>query len=136
MLLPALCAELASQGVAFVTRSIGSQGEVYALAQPIIVNCTGLGARDLFADTALEGRRGHLVVLKNAAKLDYLLNSWCGSGTRYLFARSNDIVIGGSQRHDETAPEFDPADASDQRACDRILRSARSLFEKGPIRCM
>lgn len=136
VLLPALRADLINQGVAFVTRHIETQNEVYALAQPIIVNCTGLGARDLFSDTALEGRRGHLVVLKNNAKLDYLINSWCGQGTRYLFARSNDIVIGGTQRRDETAPDFDPADPSDQRACDRILRSARSLFENGPIRCL
>ena len=135
VLLPALRGDLEARGVAFITRRLDTLADVYALPQPIIVNCTGLGARDLFTDTALEGRRGHLVVLKNDAKLDYLLNSWCGSGTRYLFARSSDIVIGGTQRHDETAPEFDPSDPSDQRACDRILRSARSLFEKGPIRC-
>lgn len=135
VLLGALRRELEEMGVDFVTRRLREEGEVYALPERLIVNCTGYGARRLFTDERMEPRRGHLVRLENPGRLDYILNSWCGQGTRYLFARGSDIIIGGSIQRGNDWDAFDPTDAADVRACERILRSARSLFEAGSIGC-
>jgi len=135
LVLPGLKRELQEKGVSFIVRHFADEKEVYQLAQSIIVNCTGLGAKALFGDELVEARRGHLVLLPNPKKLRYLITSWCGAGTRYLFARENDIVIGGSTLRDDLVPEFDPMNPADVRAGERILRSARSLFEPGAIAC-
>jgi glycine/D-amino acid oxidase-like deaminating enzyme len=135
-LLPALKSDLARRGVAFVEREFTTPSDVYALEQPIIINCTGYGARDLFGDPALEARRGHMVVLRNPTGLRYMVTNWCGdTANRYLFARGTDIVIGGSLQPGVEAGAFDPADASDVAICERILRRARALFEKSGERC-
>ena len=44
-------------------RAFASASEVAALAEPILINCTGLGARDLFGDRDLVSVKGQLTVL-------------------------------------------------------------------------
>ena len=135
-MLPALRQELVSRGVQFVPRTFASEADLYSLDENLIVNCMGFGAKAVTRDARLEGRRGHLVVLQNAQKLNYFLNSWCGdAGLRYLFARHDDIVIGGTAHKDFDGNGFDPTDAGDVRAVERLLRSARSVFESGSTRC-
>ncbi len=135
-MMPALRADLASRGVAFVTRDFVNRADVLQLPEPVIVNCTGLGARDLFADPQLEPRRGHLVMLKNPGKLDYFLNSWCGAmRPRYLFARHDDIVLGGTSQRGADRDHFDEDDSGDVSACVRILQSAKALYSKGASAC-
>ncbi len=135
-LLPALRADLIARNVPFIERNFANQWDVYALPERFVINCTGFGARDLFGDTTLEARRGHLVVLHNPDNLRYFLNSWCGeASTRYLFARFDDIVIGGTIQRDNEAENFDATDTSDAAARDRILRRARSLFDKSSDAC-
>jgi D-amino-acid oxidase len=135
-LLPALRTELSGNRVAFVERHFQSLPDVYALPERIIINCTGYGARALFGDGALEARRGLLVVLRNPDNLRYFLNSWCGeASTRYLFARFDDIVIGGTIQRGSEAEAYDPADPEDVSAGERILRRARALFEKTGNKC-
>lgn len=135
-LMPNLKEHLEKRQVQFVQRSFAAVEDVHALPQSVIINCTGLGAGALFSDPAIEPRRGHLVVLRNPGKLRYMLNSWCGdSRTRYLFARHDDIVIGGTIQRGNVATSFDPADISDINACDRILRSAKALFIRNGEQC-
>lgn len=135
-LLPVLRRELESKSVHFVARTFDSERDVYALDEPVIVNCTGMGAREVFGDQQLVGRRGHLVRLQNPGKLDYMLNSWCGDAPiRYLFARHDDIVIGGSLQNPNGRDGFDAADSGDTAICERLLRNARALTEIGGTRC-
>ncbi len=64
VLLPKLIADLKERKVAFEQKTFASKDEVLALKQAVIVNCTGYGAKALFADDTVVPQRGHLVVLK------------------------------------------------------------------------
>lgn len=135
-LLPTLRRELEDRDVRFHKRRFETLSDVYTLPEPVIVNCTGMGARDLFGDRSLVGRRGHLVRLRNPGRLRYMLASWCGdSPVRYLFARSDDIVIGGSLQTPNGRDAFDASDAQDVAICERILRNARGVTGDGQRRC-
>jgi FAD dependent oxidoreductase len=135
VLLPALKSDLGQRRVRFIPRQFATLADVAALPERIIVNCTGLGARNLFGDASVEALRGHLVVLKNPQKLNYMLSGWCEAGTRYLFARTHDIVIGGTMYRGSEAADFDATNPSDVATCRRILRNARGLFDKGGQEC-
>lgn len=136
-LLPALRRELEGRGVVFVARSFESRADLGTLLQSIVVNCTGAGSAALFDDTSMRPCRGHLVILQNPGKLDYFLNSWCSPGrVNHIFARHDDIVLGGSIQWEPTGDRFDPDNGADVRTCERILRNARSLFEpRGQGKC-
>jgi hypothetical protein len=49
-----------------------------ALAEPVVVNCAGLGAGALFGDSEIEPVRGQLVFLQPDDRVDYLT---VGSGS-------------------------------------------------------
>ena len=129
-LLPALGRDLQSNQVPTISRRFAERRDIFALAERLVINCTGLGAGELFNDRALEGRRGHLVVLPNVNKTDYFLTGWCGGGeTRYLFGRHDDVIIGGTNYFGASAtPDFDPEYSIDNSACRRLYRSAQALF--------
>jgi D-amino-acid oxidase len=135
-LLPALRADLIARQVPVIERDFARLHDVYALSERFVINCTGFGARDLFGDTTLVARRGHLVVLHNPDKLRYFLNSWCGdASSRYLFARFDDIVIGGTIQRDNESETYDAANPDDAAARDRIFRRARALLDKSANAC-
>lgn len=96
ILLPRLAADLQNAGVRFIRRTFQYQSDVRNLEANIIVNCTGLGAKTLFTDPKMVPIRGQLVVLKNPKLLTYLFSGGCGDNVAYMFARQNDIVIGGT----------------------------------------
>jgi FAD dependent oxidoreductase len=128
-LLPSLRRDLQASNVPVIGRRFAERREIFALPERLIVNCTGLGAGELFNDRALEGRRGHLVVLPNINKVDYFLTGWCDGETRYLFGRHDDVVIGGTNYFGaRTTPDFDPEYTVDNSACRRVYRSAQTLF--------
>jgi D-amino-acid oxidase len=47
--------------------------ELAALSEPVLINCTGLGARDLFDDKEFTPIKGQLTVLLPHRDVDYLL---------------------------------------------------------------
>ena len=62
------------------------------LSESIIVNCTGLGARELFADRELMPIKGQLHVLIPQPEVDYAV---VGGGF-YMFPRRDGIILGGT----------------------------------------
>ena len=76
------------------------------LAEPIIFNCTGLGARALFNDQKLGPVRGQLEVLLPQPEIDY-----CYLSRGYMFPRRDGIILGGTFDHDDwsLAPRADQA---------------------------
>lgn len=144
ILLPRLKTDLEARSVRFRTRDFVDVEQVLALDEPIIVNCTGYGARRLFGDMTLVPRRGHLVILPNERPQDIRYFFSGGAGTReslnysanfYMFARQSDIVLGGTvsstAQHDEREG-IDPDDLPRERAiCEQILENARHLFVRG-----
>jgi glycine/D-amino acid oxidase-like deaminating enzyme len=73
-----------------VTFSTPSQ--LATLSEPVIVNCTGLGARELFGDRELMPIKGQLSVLLPQPEVDYAM---VGMGL-YMFPRRDGIVLGGT----------------------------------------
>ena len=75
-----------------VVREMRSREEALALPEPVIVNCTGLGARTLFGDTELTPIKGQLTVLLPQREVDYLLIHQ----TYYMFPRRDGVLLGGT----------------------------------------
>lgn len=90
-------------GGKLVVKEFRSREEVTRLAEPVIFNCTGLGARALFNDTKLEPVRGQLEVLLPQPEIDYIY-----LGTGYMFPRSDGIILGGTFDHGDWSLEPDP----------------------------
>lgn len=109
-------------GGRIVVREFVDPASVAALPDPVIVNCTGLGAAALFRDPELVPLKGQLVVLAPQPEVDYITVG-PGPGVMYMMPRRDGIILGGSFVRGDTSPEPDPAEA------ERILQSQRILFE-------
>ncbi len=90
--LPAVVAHvLDDHGVAFVRRTVGSLGEVGADAQ-VVVNATGMGARELVDDERLEPIRGQGVVVPFADPPDWSVSA----DGFYAYPRDGGLFLGGT----------------------------------------
>jgi glycine/D-amino acid oxidase-like deaminating enzyme len=90
--LPAVLRDVRLDGGAIVVRRFASAADLLALPEPVIVNCTGLGAGALFGDTTLVPIKGQLHVLLPQPEVDYaILDS-----ELYMFARRDGILLGGT----------------------------------------
>ena len=114
--------------VRFVPRAFASREEIATLPQKIVVNCTGIGAKQLWGDEAMVPVRGQLVLLPPQRNLNYLLSGHsCDSGDpnrewlQYLFPRQDGIVIGGTYERGLSGP---PQAA----VCREMLLRMRRLF--------
>lgn len=110
---------------------IADRRALLALPETIIINCTGLGARELVGDTGLKGVKGQLAVFDNPQHLKYLFSGGCGNGQiGYMFARNDDIVVGGTYETSFANANPDPA------VVERILKRMDTVFKGQPDSCM
>ncbi len=93
--LRALLRDYALRGGRVVVREFGSAADLLALDEPLVMNCTGLGAKELSGDTQLEPIRGQLSVLAPQPAIDYITLH----GGHYMFPRTDGIVLGGTFQH-------------------------------------
>jgi len=107
-------------GGRIVVRAFGSPGELSALSEGIVVNCTGLGARELFGDGELAPIKGQLTVLLPQPEVDYAVLT----PDLYMFPRRDGIQLGGT--HERGVETLDP----DLEAERRILAGHRAIFER------
>ena len=137
IMMPKLLRDLKARGVMFQTRDFRSVADISNLTQPIIVNCTGYGSKQLFGDTALTAQRGHLVVLPNPQNLKYFFSGGCSNDVvAYMFCRQNDIVIGGTVITGDERDYVDPAGGRDKQICDTLLDNMRELFKGNINQCV
>jgi D-amino-acid oxidase len=94
--LGALLRDFYIAGGKLVVKQFRSRDEIVRLPEPIIFNCTGLGARALFGDQKLAPVRGQLEVLLPQPEIDY-----CYLGNGYMFPRRDGIILGGTWDHDD-----------------------------------
>ncbi|HVF48461.1 MAG TPA: FAD-dependent oxidoreductase [Pyrinomonadaceae bacterium] len=101
--LPALLRDFHIAGGKVVVRELRSREEIAALPEPVVFNCTGLGAKTLFDDAVLIPVRGQLEVLLPQPEIDYCYLS----NSSYMFPRRDGIILGGTFEHDKwsLAPE-------------------------------
>jgi glycine/D-amino acid oxidase-like deaminating enzyme len=114
-------ADLRARGVNFVQQKFSNRSQVLALAENIVVNCTGLGAMQLWTDPKVVPIRGQLAMLPPQPALQYLYGQ-----NGYLFPRSDHVVIGGTFEmgvNDETPNKAE---------CQRLVDYMASLFGKKP----
>src|SRR5918997_1431431 len=92
--LDALLRDFYVAGGKLVVRGFRNREEVMRLPEPVIFNCTGLGARALFGDQKLRPVRGQLEVLLPQPEIDY-----CYLSSGYMFPRRDGIILGGTWDH-------------------------------------
>jgi D-amino-acid oxidase len=95
--LDALLRDFYIAGGRLVVKEFRSREEIMRLTEPVIFNCTGLGARALFGDQKLSPVRGQLEVLLPQPEIDYCYLS----GGGYMFPRRDGIILGGTWDHDD-----------------------------------
>jgi D-amino-acid oxidase len=87
----------------------------------VVVNCAGLGARELVGDASLAPIRGQVVRVRNPRLERFLLDEANPEGVTYVIPRSRDCVLGGTAQEGEWDTEPDPRTAAD------ILRRCAAL---------
>lgn len=79
----------------------------------IVVNCTGLAAGELCADSAVFPIRGQIVRTTNPGITDSFFDETPGPNVTYVVARNNDCVIGGTAQENNWDLNVDPQTADD-----------------------
>ncbi len=118
--LPAVLSDFYVRGGKVVVRNFQNLASILKLREPLIVNCTGLGAKPLFDDKELVPIKGQLTVLVPQPEIDYGLVST--SSDLYMFPRRDGIILGGSHEEDEWSLEPSRTEG------DRIFRGHQQLF--------
>lgn len=90
--LNAILRDFLLSGGKLVVRGFDDRGELAALDEPVIVNCSGLGAKALFGDEELVPIKGQLSILLPQPEIDYIT---LGSDL-YMFPRKDGILLGGT----------------------------------------
>lgn len=127
--LDALMRDVKVFGGQIVIRKFNTPRDVMALAESVVVNCTGLGARDLFGDTELVPLKGQLTVLVPQAEVDYQtsggvnLPSTPGIGI-HMMPRGDGIILGGTSQRDVWTMEPDEAERK------RVVEGHIELFSR------
>jgi D-amino-acid oxidase len=115
----ALLQEFLIAGGRLVVRDVPDRAALIAFDEPLIFNCTGLGARALLGDDELVPAKGQLTFLLPQPEIDYITLAPSGL---YMFPRSDGILLGGTfERGNWT---LDP----DAAAMERILDGHRQFF--------
>ena len=116
--LRALLRDFYNAGGRLVVKEFHERQEVMRLAEPVIFNCSGLGARALFGDEKLIAARGQLEVLQPQPEIDY---GYIGAG--HMFPRSDGILLGGTFDRDDWSLEVNPKQSN------RILNTHTEIMK-------
>ena len=117
--LNAMMREVRLAGGRVVVRELSRRDEVQELPEPVIVNCTGLGAKALFGDEELEPVKGQLTFLLPQPEVDYIVIT----DGLYMFPRRDGILLGGTFEHGNWSLDVDEATRT------RIVGGHRALFD-------
>ena len=119
--LRALMRDFEAEGGRFEVRELRDAAEIGSLPEPVVINCTGFGARDLFGDADLRPVKGQAVILRPQAELDYAYVQLTPGNLLYMFPRKDGVVLGGT--YDEGNESLEP----DPRQTERILHEHVTL---------
>ena len=102
--------------------------ELLALSEPLVVNCTGLGARDLFGDDELLPLKGQLTVLVPQEEVDYGISGDPPDGAPrgvlgvHMQPRNDGIALGGTSERGVWSLE------PNQEAMQRIVTAHMAVY--------
>ena len=125
--LEALVRDFFEAGGRIEIREFRDARELVALEAPVVVNCTGLGAKDLFDDPELVPLKGQLTVLVPQPEVGYSVSASSrnpppGVGGLGMLPRSDGIALGSTAEPGEWSLAPNPA------ARDHILSAHGALF--------
>lgn len=104
--LEALLEDFRQFGGRIVVRRFEGAADIARLPEPLIVNCTGLGAKVLFADADLIPLKGQLTVLVPQPEIQYSTSGGVAVRTAepglgiHMMPRSDGIILGGTSERD------------------------------------
>lgn len=110
-----------------------------AVDAPVLVNCTGIGARDLVPDPAVYPVRGQVVVVENPGIEEfYIDHTMHGNDYIYIFPHNEVVVLGGTAEEGawDLAPRREIAERilADCARVNPALRGARVVDERVGLR--
>ena len=110
-----------------------------AISAPVVVNCSGIGARDLVPDPSVYPVRGQVVVVENPGIDEfYIDHTMHGSDYIYIFPHNEVVVLGGTAEEGawDLSPRPDIAEriVADCTGVDPRLRGARVVDQRVGLR--
>lgn len=122
-----LVSDVRGAGAGIVIRRFESRAALATLPEPVICNCTGLGAKEMVGDEELTPLKGQLTLLVPQSEVDY---STFGSampsagGFVHMSPRRDGIALGGTSVEGDWSLEPDP------EARRRIVEAHIDLFAR------
>jgi len=117
--LPAMMEDFYAAGGEIVIREFTGQDDALSLSEPMLINCTGLGSRNIFPDDELMPIKGQLSFLLPQEEIDFMT---VGNGGLYMFPRTDGILLGGTFKRNDWTTTPDPEDTA------RILAGHAQFF--------
>ncbi|NSC24780.1 FAD-dependent oxidoreductase [Streptomyces albus subsp. chlorinus] len=109
--LPYLVGRFEAAGGRWERRAARSLAQAAAVA-PVVVNCSGLGARELVPDPSVRAVRGQILVVENPGVEEWYVAASSGADeTTYLLPQPYGVVLGGTAQDGAEEREPDPATA-------------------------
>lgn len=93
--LPWLIEQFRAGGGGIEVTEFESLAACFALA-PIVVNCSGLGSRELVDDPSVHAIRGQILRVARGTLEEFVLDHRVDGGSTYIIPRSKDCVLGGT----------------------------------------
>ncbi|PAZ17038.1 amino acid oxidase [Streptomyces sp. SA15] len=103
--LPWLRGRFLAAGGAIEEQTVSDLAQVPA---PVVVNCTGLGARELVPDASVRPVRGQLVVVENPGIRTWVTSKAPDGQMAYFFPQPGRLLLGGTADEDAWSLEPDP----------------------------
>ncbi len=110
------------------TRHLTTLAEGFTDAD-IVINCSGIGARDLALDGDVQPICGQLVVMRNPGIREFLIEhdpDWDFGDTTYLLPQGDIVLLGGSAEKGPSGPDL----AADDRIAEAIVRRCTAAFPR------
>ena len=117
---PWLMEQYQKLGGTIEARTLSSLDEALA-GHGLVINCTGLGARELVPDPAVYPSRGQLVRVEQFGLDRFTVDDEGSDGMCYIIPRSKDVILGGTVEDHVERLDPDPA------AAEAILRRCAKL---------
>lgn len=97
----------------------------------VVVNCAGLGARELVGDNSMKPIRGQILRVRNPGLERFVLDEANPEGVTYVIPRSEDCILGGTSEDGEWSTEPDPQTAA--AILKRCIKLEPHLAEAGVL---
>jgi D-amino-acid oxidase len=107
------------------TVSVAEVPSLSSLTAPVVVNCSGIGARDLVPDPEVVPVRGQVVLVRNPGIEEfYIDHTLHGTDYVYLFPHGDVVLLGGTAEDDAWDLAARPAVA------ERIVRDCALVYPR------